>query len=112
MACTHETDENIVPQKVLIFANKNKANYSTVICINFVRQFFVRNFRVTILSFISNVHHIFTVYDITSKQFLCKKFSSFCTKRKFFNNENFANYSMYPTEYLVLYNTVNLESLY
>ena len=46
----------------------------TVICINFI----CKNFRVTIFSFISNAHHIFTVYNITSKQFSCKKFSSFC----------------------------------
>ena len=43
----------------------------TVIRINFVRKNFVRNFRVTIFSFISNAHHIFTVYNITSKQISC-----------------------------------------
>ena len=38
------------------------------------QNFCVRNFRVTIFSFISNAHRIFTVYNITSKQFRVKNF--------------------------------------
>ena len=40
----------------------------TVICINLVPKIYCRNFYVTIFSFISNVHHIFAVYSITSKK--------------------------------------------
>ena len=70
--------------------------------IRYLQKFCVRNFRVTISSFISNAHHIFTVYNITSKQSLYKKISLFCAKRKFFNNEKFANYGIMFTYVILL----------
>ena len=76
------------------------AKRNTVIHINFVRKIFVKN-SVAIFSFILNAHHIiFTVYNITSKQFSCKKFLSFCAKQKIFNNEKFVNNGMCLTKWL------------
>ena len=64
----------------------------TIIHVNFVSKIFVRNFLITISSFIS-MHTIYYPYMVVLvKKFCIKKFSSFCTRQKIFNSEISANH--------------------
>ena len=54
--------------------------------------------------------HIFATYNTIGKQNLCKKFSSFWMERKFFNNENFVNYSICDFVRLIFVAAINYDN--